>query len=134
MDVTPLSLGLETAGGFCQAIVPRNAPVPAEKSRMFSTGKDDQSAVEIRICQGESIKFAENQLLGTLVLDGLRKAPRGKVRVEVTFLLDASGILDVRATDLDTRRMQSTRIQLQGGIDAAEIEAMRTRQERELAG
>src|SRR5262249_5391634 len=69
MDVTPHSLGLETAGGYCQSIVPRNAPVPAEKSRVFSTGRDDQEAVEVRICQGESLKFQDNQLLGTLILD-----------------------------------------------------------------
>jgi molecular chaperone DnaK len=133
MDVTPLSLSVETAGGFCQTIVPRNAPVPTEKSRIFGTGRDDQTAVEVRICQGESTKFGENQALGTLVLDGLRKARRGAVRVEVTFLLDASGILDVRATDLDTQRVHATRIHLQGGIDSAEIDEMRQRQERELA-
>ncbi|WP_053233465.1 Hsp70 family protein [Sandaracinus amylolyticus] len=133
MDVTPLSLGLETAGGFCAPIVPRNAPVPAEKSRVFSTARDDQEAVELRICQGESTRFADNELLGTLVFDGIRKARRGAVRIDVSFLLDASGILDVRATDLDTGRAQHTRIHLQGGLDPAEIDAMRRRQERELA-
>jgi molecular chaperone DnaK len=132
MDVTPLSLAVETVGGFCQVIVPRNSPVPAERSRIFSTARDDQEAVELRICQGESPRFADNQLLGTLVLDGIRKARRGEVRIEVTFLLDASGILDVRATDLDTQRVQSARIQLQGGFDPAEIERMRERQEREF--
>ncbi|UJR81100.1 Hsp70 family protein [Sandaracinus amylolyticus] len=133
MDVTPLSLGLETAGGFCAPIVPRNAPVPAEKSRVFSTARDDQEAVELRICQGESTRFADNELLGTLVFDGIRKARRGAVRIDVSFLLDASGILDVRATDLDTGRAQHTRIHLQGGLDPNEIDEMRRRQERELA-
>ncbi|MDQ3034450.1 MAG: Hsp70 family protein, partial [Myxococcota bacterium] len=133
MDVTPLSLGLETAGGYCASVVPRNAPVPAEKSRVFSTARDDQEAVELRICQGESTKFADNQMLGTLVLDGMRKARRGEVRIDVTFLLDASGILDVRAVDPDTGRAQHTRIHLQGGLDEGEIDAMRQRQDRELS-
>jgi molecular chaperone DnaK len=130
--VTPLSLGLETAGGFCAVVVPRNAPLPAEKSRVFSTARDNQEAVELRICQGEGVKFDDNQLLGTLVFEGLPKAPRGKVRIDVTFLLDASGILEVRAADLDTGREQLTRVHLEGGLDPEEIEAMRARQVREL--
>ena len=132
MDVTPLSIGLETAGGYCQHLVPRGAPVPAERTRTFSTARDDQDSVELRIAQGESPRFDENELLGLLGLSGLRKGPRGTVRIEVTFLLDASGVLDVKAVDPDTRQEQRTRIDLQGGIDADEIDAMRRRQEAEL--
>ncbi len=131
MDVLPLSLGLETAGGYCQHIIPRAAPIPAEKTREFSTARDDQVAVEVRIAQGESGRFDENQLLGTLTLDGLRQAARGAVRIDVTFLINASGVLDVRATDLDTKREQRTRIDLHAGISADEVEQMRQRQEAE---
>ncbi|MFO0681699.1 MAG: Hsp70 family protein [Sandaracinus sp.] len=128
MDVTPLALGLETAGGFVQHIVARNAPIPTEKTRLFSTAKDDQTDVEVRICQGDSNLFQDNQALGTLSLSALRKAPRGAVRIEVTFMIDASGILDVKATDLDTKRQQTIRIALKGGVNDAEIRAMRERQ------
>ncbi len=128
MDVTPLALGLETAGGYVQHIVARNAPIPTEKTRLFSTAKDDQTDVEVRVCQGDSNLFQDNQALGTLSLSALRKAPRGTVRIEVTFMIDASGILDVKATDLDTKRQQTIRIALKGGVNDAEIRAMRERQ------
>ncbi len=133
MDVTPLSLGLEAAGRYRQVIIPRNAPLPAERMRVFTTGRDDQQAVEVRICQGEGALFDENTLLGTLVLDGLRKARRGTVHVEITFAIDASGLLDVRARDADTGLEQRTRIQLRGGLDDDEVTAMRARQEHEQA-
>jgi molecular chaperone DnaK len=133
MDVTPLSLGLEAAGRYRQVIIPRNAPLPAERMRVFTTGRDDQEAVEVRICQGEGALFDENTLLGTLVLDGLRKARRGTVHVEITFAFDASGLLDVRARDADTGLEQRTRIQVRGGLDDDEVTAMRARQEQEQA-
>jgi molecular chaperone DnaK len=128
MDVTPLSLGLETVGGFVQQLVSRNAPIPTEKTRVFSTGKDEQTEVEVRICQGDSNVFKDNQALGAVSLTQLRKARRGEVRIEVTFMIDASGILDVKATDLDTQRVQAIRIALKGGATDAEVEAMRERQ------
>jgi molecular chaperone DnaK len=128
MDVTPLSLGLETVGGFVQQLVARNAPIPTEKTRVFSTGKDEQTEVEVRICQGDSNVFTQNQPLGAVSLTQLRKARRGEVRIEVTFMIDASGILDVKATDLDTKRVQAIRIALKGGASDAEVEAMRQRQ------
>jgi len=128
MDVTPLSLGLETVGGFVQQLVARNAPIPTEKTRVFSTGKDEQTEVEVRICQGDSNVFAQNQALGAVSLSQLRKARRGDVRIEVTFMIDASGILDVKATDLDTKRVQAIRIALKGGASDAEVDAMRARQ------
>ena len=134
MDVTPLALGIETVGGFCQHVVSRNAPVPTEKTRVFATGVDDQASVEIRICQGDSNVYGENEALGVITLDGLRRAKRGDVRIEVTFMLDPSGVLDVRATDLDTKRAQNTRIQLRGGIANRDVELLRQRQERELGG
>lgn len=128
MDVTPLSLGLETVGGFVQQLVARNAPIPTEKTRVFSTGKDDQSEVEVRICQGDSNVFKDNQELGRITLSGLRKVLRGVIRIEVTFMIDASGILDVKATDLDTKRVQTIRVALKGGVGDAEVDAMRQRQ------
>ena len=134
MDVTPLALGIETVGGFCQHVVSRNAPVPTEKTRVFATGVDDQASVEIRICQGDSNLYGENEALGVITLDALRRAKRGDVRIEVTFMLDPSGVLDVRATDLDTKRVQNTRIQLRGGIASRDVELLRQRQERELGG
>ena len=134
MDVTPLSLGLETAGGYVQQLVGRNAPIPTEKTRVFSTGKDDQTEVEVRICQGDSNVFQQNQPLGAVTLGSLRKARRGEIRIEVTFMIDASGILDVKATDLDTKRVQAIRIALTGGASEAEVEAMRQRQAQLFPG
>jgi len=129
MDVTPLSLGVETAGGFCLQIVQRNAPIPTEKSRVFATAKDGQSEVELKICQGESNRFDENQALGALMIGPLRQAKRGDVRIEITFMIDQNGILDVKATDLDAHRAQAIRIALRGGVETSEIDAMRQRQE-----
>jgi molecular chaperone DnaK len=90
---------------------------------------DDQTSVAVRICQGESRVMAENQPLGVIELTGLRAAARGKLKIEVTFQIDASGILDVRARDLDTGRQQLVRINLLGGVNDGEIEAMRARQQ-----
>jgi molecular chaperone DnaK len=129
MDVTPLSLGIETAGGYCQPIVHRNAPIPTEKSRVFATARDGQTEVELRICQGESNRFGENQALGTLLIAPLRQARRGEVKIEVTFMIDQNGILDVKATDLDARTQQAVRIALHGSIDSVGIDEMRQRQE-----
>jgi molecular chaperone DnaK len=129
MDVTPLSLGVETVNGYCQHLVRRNAPIPCEQSRTFSTGTDNQTSVVVRICQGESRTMVENQALGAVELSGLRAATRGKLKIEVTFQIDASGILDVRARDLDTGKQQIVRINLLGGVNDSEIEAMQRRQQ-----
>jgi molecular chaperone DnaK len=134
MDVTPLALGLETAGGYVQHVVGRNAPVPTEKTRVFSTGRDNQTEVEIRICQGDSNQFAQNQPLGAITLANLRSAARGQVRIEVTFMIDASGILDVKATDLDTKSAQTIRVSLKGGVADTEIAAMQARQAQLFPG
>ena len=129
MDVTPHSLGIETAGGFCQHVVRRNAPIPAEQSRVFSTASDNQQLVVIRVCQGEEKVFSSNQLLGQVELTGLRPALRGEVQIDVAFQLDASGTLDVRAVDSDTGKEQTIRIKLMGGASEADIEKMRARQQ-----
>ena len=134
MDVTPLSLGIETAGGFCQPIVQRNAPIPTEKSRVFATARDGQTEVELRVCQGEANRFDENQALGSLMIGPLRQAKRGEVRIEITFMIDQNGILDVKAVDMDARREQAIRISLKGGVDMAEVNAMRARQESMFGG
>ncbi len=127
LDVTPHSLGLEVAGGYCQQIIRRNVPIPAEQTRVFTTARDDQEAAQVRVCQGESRSFEENQALGEVVLSGLRAAKRGEVKIEVVFVLDANGTLDVTARDVDTGTEQATRIDLLGGLTDEEIEAMRTR-------
>ncbi len=112
LDVTPLSLGVETAGGQCETVIRRNATIPVEQTRVFSTTNDEQTSVVIRIAQGESRRFTENQALGALELTGLRSAPRGEVSVAVTFELGADGTLTVRARDVETGREQATRVSL----------------------
>jgi molecular chaperone DnaK len=112
LDVTPLSLGVETAGGQCEVVIRRNATIPVEQSRVFATTNDNQTSVIIRIAQGESRKFSENQNLGELELAGLRPAPRGEVSISVTFELGADGTLSVRAKDVETQREQFTRVSL----------------------
>jgi molecular chaperone DnaK len=132
MDVTPHSLGIETVGGYCERVIKQNAPVPVEQTRMFTTARDGQDSVSVTVCQGESRTFAENQSLGVLHLTGLRPARRGEVRIEVTFMLDADGTLHVRAVDASTGRAQAIRVNLVGGFSAAEIDALRRKQERTL--
>ena len=114
VDVTPLSLSVETVSGFCDAIIARNTPVPCERTRVFATARDNQNSVTVRISQGESSRFEDNTLLGELELAGLRPAPRGKVQIEVTFVLDTDGILSVRARDIQTGRATSVRVRLEG--------------------
>ena len=130
MDVTPHSLGIETAGGFSQPLIRRNAPIPTEHTRVFTTAADGQDSVVVRICQGEEKLFADNEALGEIELFGLRSGVRGRVKIEVTFMLDASGVLAVRARDLDTGKEQTIQINLKGGADDAEIDRMRERQQR----
>lgn len=134
MDVTPLSLGIATAGGYCEFLVRRNTPIPVEQTRVFSTAIDGQEAVEVAVCQGESRSFEENQELGSVTLEGIRAAARGTVKIQVTFMLDANGTLDVKAVDPQTGASQTTRISLLGGLEQDEIDAMRARQEARAAG
>lgn len=129
MDVAPHSLGVMTAGGYCERIVKRNSPVPIEQIRMFTTARDGQQEVEIRICQGESRRYEENQHLGVIELSGLRAAPRGQVRIAVVFVVDADGTLEVTARDEEGHE-RAVRLRLLGDIDPQTLEQMRERQER----
>jgi molecular chaperone DnaK len=131
IDVTPLSLGVETAGGYSDVIIPANSPVPCEKTRTFLTASDGQSMVSIRVAQGESTRFLANTRLGDLVLTGLRQARRGEVRIKVTFELDVDGLLNVRAVDQDTGRATEATMRVLGAsTDAEDVRAMAARQAR----
>lgn len=112
LDVTPRSLGIATKGGFVETIIPRNTSIPTEASKMFTTATDLQSQVRVSVHQGESRKADQNELLGEFVLDGIRPAPRGEVKVRITFELDADGIVHVIARDEDTGQKRDLRINL----------------------
>jgi molecular chaperone DnaK len=133
VDVTPLTLSVETVGGFCDPIITRNTAVPCERTQEFATAIDNQSSVRVRISQGESSTFAQNTVLGEVELSGLRPAPRGAVRIAVTFALDADGILKVRARDLSTGRSAAAEIRLLAIPSADEVSAMATRQAGQVA-
>jgi molecular chaperone DnaK len=126
-DVTSHSLGVATIGGFCEFLIARNAQVPSEHRRVFATSRDRQEIVRIRVCEGESRRLADNVLLGDLVLDGLPPRPRGETRIEVTFQIDAGGILNVTAHDPATGQAQRAWIQLRGVQSADEVELARER-------
>jgi molecular chaperone DnaK len=129
IDVTPLSLGVETVGGYCDVLIEANTPVPCDRTRSFSTASDGQTAVEVRVAQGVSKRFQDNTLLGEIQLTGIPAAPRGEAHIAVTFEIDADGILNVRARDARTGHQTQARIQLVGAqTDPADIEAMRARQ------
>lgn len=129
IDVTPLSLGVETAGGYCDVLLEANTPVPCDRTRAFSTASDGQKAVTVRVAQGESKVFLENTFLGELELSGLVAAPRGETQIAVTFEIDADGILNVRARDVKTGQETVARIQLVGAAtDARDVAAMQARQ------
>lgn len=127
LDVTPHTLAVETAGGFCEQIIGRNAPIPTEQTRIFSTSQDNQVMVSMRVCQGEARRTEDNQVLGQIELLGLREARRGEVSIAVTFMIDSDGTLNVRATDRTTGRAQAIQINLVGALDPSEIERMRER-------
>ncbi|GAA0423472.1 molecular chaperone DnaK [Leifsonia naganoensis] len=124
LDVTPLSLGVETRGGVMTKIIERNTTIPARRSEVFSTAQDDQDSVEIVVLQGERERAADNRVLGRFTLTGIRPAPRGEPQVEVTFDIDANGILDVKARDKDTGVEQGITISGTTNLDQAEIERM----------
>jgi molecular chaperone DnaK len=125
LDVTPLSLGIETMGGISTKLIERNTTIPTSKSQVFSTASDSQPAVEIHVLQGERHMAADNKSLGRFVLDGLPPAPRGVPQIEVTFDIDANGILNVKATDKASNKVQHITITGSSNIDAAEIERMK---------
>ncbi|HLG25674.1 MAG TPA: molecular chaperone DnaK [Candidatus Gracilibacteria bacterium] len=130
LDVTPLSLGLETLGGVATHLIARNTTIPTTKSQVFSTAADNQTSVEIHVVQGERPMAADNKDLGRFILDGLPPAPRGMPQVEVSFDLDANGILNVKATDKATGKAQHITITGSGNMNEAEIEKMRKEAEQ----
>jgi molecular chaperone DnaK len=124
LDVTPLSLGIETLGGVFTRIIDRNTTIPTKKSQVFSTAEDNQNAVTIRVFQGEREMAADNKMLGQFDLVGIPPAPRGVPQIEVTFDIDANGIVNVSAKDKATGKEQQIRIQASGGLSEADIEKM----------
>jgi molecular chaperone DnaK len=142
LDVTPLTLGIETLGGVMTPMIPKNTTIPTAKTEIFSTASDNQTQVEIHVLQGERPMAADNKTLGRFILDGIPPAPRGVPQIEVTFDIDANGILSVTAKDKATGKSQSVKIQGSTGLTKEEIERMRReaeihaeedRKKRELA-
>ncbi len=124
LDVTPLTLGIETLGGVATPLIERNTTIPTRKSQIFSTASDGQRSVEIKVFQGERPMAADNKFLGSFILDGIPPAPRGVPQIEVTFDIDANGILSVTALDKATGRQQNIRIQPSSGLSKEDIERM----------
>ncbi|HHE45872.1 MAG TPA: molecular chaperone DnaK, partial [Candidatus Moranbacteria bacterium] len=125
LDVTPLTLGIETMGGVRTPLIERNTTIPASKSQIFSTAADNQPSVEIHVLQGEREMAADNKTLGRFILDGIPPAPRGVPQIEVSFDIDANGILSVKAKDKATGKEQSIRIEASTGLSKEEIEKMK---------
>ncbi|HXK52300.1 MAG TPA: Hsp70 family protein, partial [Caldisericia bacterium] len=125
VDVTPLSLGIETLGGICTKMIDRNASVPVSKSQIFSTAADNQSSVEVHVLQGERPMATDNVSLGRFILDGIPPAPRGLPQIEVTFSIDANGILTVKAKDKATSKEQHITITNANKLTDEEIEKMK---------
>ena len=125
LDVTPLSLGIETLGGVMTKLIDANTTIPVKKSQVFSTAADNQPSVQVRVLQGERPMARDNKLIGEFNLDGIAPAPRGIPQIEVTFNIDANGILNVNATDKATGKAQNIRIEASSGLSDAEIQRMR---------
>ena len=123
VDVTPLSLGIETAGGVFTVLIPRNTSIPTSKSQVFSTYADNQPAVDVHVLQGERSMASDNKTLGRFVLDGIPPAPRGVPQIEITFDIDANGIVNVKALDKGTNKTQSVTITASSNLSEADIDA-----------
>jgi molecular chaperone DnaK len=117
LDVAPRALGIAVVGGYAECIIEKNTPIPVERKRMFVTSHDNQDVVHIQVCQGEAKKFADNEPLGTMTLDGIPAKRRGEVEIEVTFTIDTDGILNVKARDVKTGKATQARIQVLGAPD-----------------
>ena len=124
LDVTPLSLGIETLGGVFTRLIDRNTTIPTKKSQVFSTAEDSQNAVTIQVFQGEREMAQDNKVLGRFNLEGIPPAPRGVPQIEVTFDIDANGIVNVSAKDKGTNKEQRITIQASGGLSDADIDKM----------
>jgi molecular chaperone DnaK len=134
LDVTPLSLRVGTVGGFTEKIIDKNTPIPIEKSKTFTTSRDGQDRVKIRVYQGESNKAEGCELLGEFEFTGFRIGYRGEVQIQVTFEIDSNGIVNVSATDLETSQKTSTTISLSSGLSEQDLQqAMDQNAEMELA-
>jgi molecular chaperone DnaK len=133
LDVTPLTLGIETLGGVATPLIPRNTTIPTSKSQIFSTAADNQPSVEIHVVQGERPMAADNRTLGRFMLDGILPAPRGVPQVEVSFDMDANGILSVKAHDKGTGKEQKITITASSGLEKDEIERMQKEAEAHAA-
>jgi molecular chaperone DnaK len=130
LDVTPLTLGIETAGGVCTPMIDRNTTIPTKKAQTFSTAADNQPAVDIVVLQGERSMSNDNKILGTFKLDGISPAPRGTPQIEVTFDIDANGILNVTAKDQGTGKDQKITISGSSSMDEAEVERLKEEAEK----
>jgi molecular chaperone DnaK len=133
LDITPLTLGLETLGGVTTPLIPRNTTIPTSKSQIFSTAADNQPSVEIHVMQGERPMAADNRTLGRFMLDGILPAPRGMPQIEVTFDIDANGILSVKALDKGTGKEQKITITASSGLSKEDVEKMRQEAEAHAA-
>jgi molecular chaperone DnaK len=127
IDVTPLTLAVETVNGFCDPVIERNTQVPCERTRVFVTARDNQTKVSVRIAQGESSQFAQNTLLGEVELSSLGPAPRGEVQIAVSFSLDTNGMLNVSAKEVATGRATATQVRLIALPEAGDIARMTQR-------
>ena len=125
LDVIPLSLGIETMGGVATKLIEKNTTIPTQKSQVFSTASDNQTSVDIHITQGERAMAADNKSLGRFILDGIAPAPRGMPQVEVSFDIDANGILNVSAKDKATGKANSIKITASSGLSKEEVEKMK---------
>jgi molecular chaperone DnaK len=126
LDVIPLSLGIETMGSVATKLIERNTTIPASKSQVFSTAADNQTQVEIHIVQGERAMAGDNKSLGRFILDGIPPAPRGVPQIEVSFDVDANGILNVKAVDKATSKEQSIKIEASSGLSDEDIEKIKS--------